>query len=63
MSVKNNKGVAAQALLEMDSIVSAIKEESKKTLGSMLNEAVKDALRESVEDEEESSSSFEVDDN
>ena len=53
MSVKNNKGVAAQALLEMDSIVSAIKEESKKTLGSMLNEAVKDALRESVEDEEE----------
>ena len=37
MSVKNNKSVAAQALLEMDSIVSAIKEESKKTLGGMLN--------------------------
>ena len=53
MSVKNNKGVAAQALLEMDSIVSAIKEESKKTLGGMLNEAVKNALRESVEDDEE----------
>ena len=53
MSVKNNKGVAAQALLEMDSIVSAIKEESKKTLGSMLNEAVKNALRESVEEEED----------
>ena len=53
MSVKNNKGVAAQALLEMDSIVSAIKEESKKTLGSMLNEAVKSALRESVEDDDE----------
>lgn len=52
MSVKNNKGVAAQALLEMDSIVSAIKEESKKTLGGMLNEAVKNALRESVEDDE-----------
>ena len=53
MSVKNNKGVAAQALLEMDSIVSAIKEESKKTLGGMLNEAVKNALRESVEDDDE----------
>ena len=38
------KSVAAQALLEMDSIVSALKEESKKTLGNMLNEAVKDAL-------------------
>lgn len=53
MSVKNNKSVAAQALLEMDSIVSAIKEESKKTLGGMLNEAVKNALRESVEDDDE----------
>jgi len=53
MSVKNNKSVAAQALLEMDSIVSAIKEESKKTLGGMLNEAVRKALRESVEDDDE----------
>ena len=52
MSVKNNKSVAAQALLEMDSIVSAIKEESKKTLGGMLNEAVKNALRESVEEDD-----------
>lgn len=49
----NKKSVAAQALLEMDSIVSALKEESKKTLGSMLNEAVKDALRESVEDDDD----------
>ena len=48
-----NKSVAAQALLEMDSIVSALKEESKKTLGGMLNEAVKTALRESVEEEDE----------
>lgn len=49
----NKKSVAAQALLEMDTIVSALKEESKKTLGNMLNEAVKDALRESVEDDDD----------
>ena len=49
----NKKSVAAQALLEMDSIVSAIKEESKKTLGGILNEAVKGALRESIEEEDE----------
>lgn len=53
MSAKNKKSVAAQALLEMDSIVSAIKEESKKTLGGLLTEAVKGALRESVEDDED----------
>lgn len=53
MSVKNNKGVASKALLEMESIVSALKDESKKTLGTMLNEAVKSALRESVEEDYE----------
>ena len=57
----NKKSVAAQALLEMDSIVSALKEESKKTLGNMLNEAVKDALRESVEDDDDKD--YEVIDN
>lgn len=62
MSVKNNKSVASQALLEMDSIVSAIKEESKKTLGTMLNEAVKAALRESVEDDDEEKDYEVVDD-
>ena len=53
MSAKNKKSVAAQALLEMDSIVSAIKEESKKTLGGLLTEAVKGALRESVEEDDD----------
>lgn len=53
MSVKNNKSVATQALLEMDTIVSAIKDESKKTLGNMLNEAVKKALRERAEGDDE----------
>ena len=47
------KSVAAQALLDMDTIVAALKEESKKTLGGILNESVKSALRESVEDDEE----------
>jgi len=58
----NKKSVAAQALLEMDSIVSALKEESKKTLGSMLNEAVKDALREGVEEDDEEKDYEVVDD-
>ena len=58
----NKKSVAAQALLEMDSIVSALKEESKKTLGSMLNEAVKDALREGVEEDDDEKDYEVVDD-
>ena len=53
MSTTNKKSLSAQALLEMDSIVSAIKEESKKTIGGLLTEAVKDALREGVEDEDD----------
>jgi len=48
---KNN--VASEALLEMNTIVSAIKEESKNSLKSMLSEAVKDALRESCDEEDE----------
>lgn len=53
MNATNKKGVAAQALMEMDEIVSAIKEESKKSLSTMLSEAVKGAIRESVEDDDE----------
>lgn len=52
MSTKN-KSVAAQALLEMDSITSAIKEESKKSIKNLLKESVAQALRESCENEEE----------
>ena len=40
MSTKNKKSVASQALLEMDAITSAIKEESKNTLNTLLAEAV-----------------------
>ena len=51
MSVKN-KNIASQALLEMDAITSAIKEESKKSINLLLAEAVKSALRESCNEEE-----------
>lgn len=52
MSTKN-KSVATQALLEMDSITSAIKEESKKSIKNLLKESVAQALRESCENEED----------
>lgn len=52
MSTKN-KSIASQALLEMDAITSAIKEESKKSLNTLLSEAVKKALRESCNEEDD----------
>ena len=52
MSTKN-KNIASQALLEMDAITSAIKEESKKSMKSLLSEAVKTALRESCDEEDD----------
>jgi hypothetical protein len=53
MSTKNNKSVVSQALLEMDAITSAIKEESKNTLNTFLAEAVRNVLREGCEEEDE----------
>lgn len=53
MSTKNKKSVASQALLDMDALTSAIKEESKKSLNTLLSEAVKNALREECEDEDD----------
>ena len=52
MSV-NKKSISSQALVEMDKIKSAIKEESKNTIKAMLSEAVKNALRESIEDDDD----------
>ena len=52
MATNNKKSFASKALLEMDDITSAIKEESKKSLSSFLNEAVKNALRESCNGED-----------
>ena len=53
MSTKNNKNLATEALLEMEQITSAIKEESKKSINVLLAEAVKDALRNTCNEEED----------
>jgi len=52
MSV-NKKSISSQALLEMNEIKNAIKEESKNTIKAMLSEAVKDAIRESIDDDDD----------
>lgn len=52
MSV-NKKSITSQALKEMDAIKNAIKEESKNTIKAMLSEAVKNALRESIDDDDD----------
>ena len=53
MSTNNKKSTLTQALLEMEEITSAIKEESKKSLNALLSEAVRDAIRESCNEDEE----------
>lgn len=62
MSTNNKNNVASQALLEMDNITSAIKEESKKSLGMLLTEAVKNAIRENCneENDDEEDDDYEV---
>ena len=49
----NKKSTASQALLDMDNIIAAIKEESKKSLGTMLNEAVRDVIREECNEDDD----------
>ena len=61
MSVKK-KSISAQALMEMKDITNAIKEESKETLKAMLSEAVKDVLRESIDDDDDDMEIFDGDD-
>ena len=53
MSNHTKKTIAQKALLEMDNITAALKEESKKSLNTLLSEAVKTALREECEDDED----------
>ena len=53
MSTNNKKSTLTQALLEMEEITSAIKEESKKSLNALLSEAVRDAIRKSCNEAEE----------
>lgn len=52
MSTNNKKSTLTQALLEMEEITSAIKEESKKSLNALLSEAVRDAIRESCNEDD-----------
>jgi hypothetical protein len=53
MSVNNKKNLAKEALLELEQIKGAIKEESKDALKSLLAETVKDVIRESIDDEDD----------
>lgn len=62
MSTKNKKSTLTQALLEMEEITSAIKEESKKSLNALLSEAVRDAIREGCNEEDEEDAYEVVDD-
>ena len=60
MSTKKNKSVVSQALLEMDEITTAIKEESKKSISNLLSEAVVKAIRESCNEDDEND--YEIED-
>ena len=62
MSTNNKKSTLTQALLEMEEITSAIKKESKKSLNALLSEAVRDAIREGCNEEDEEDE-YEVVDN
>ena len=53
MSTKTKNSVAAEALMEMDKIKATIKEESKSTIDSLLKEAVKDYMRDSIDGDDE----------
>lgn len=61
MSTKTNKkNVAADALLEMENIKSAIKEESKNTISALLKEEVKNYLREAIDDDDDDEKDYEI---
>lgn len=60
MSNQNKNTIASQALLDMDKITAALKEESQKTLNMLLSEAVKTALREECEEDDDKE--YEVED-
>ena len=53
MANKNKNSVAADALMEMDAIKAAIKEESKSTIQSLLKESVKDFMHNEIEGDDE----------
>lgn len=53
MTNKNKNAIASQALMEMETIKEAIKKESENSLKTMLGEAVKKALREGCNEEDD----------
>lgn len=53
MSNQDKNTIAKKALIDMDNITAALKEESKKSLNTLLSEAVKTALREECEDDDD----------
>jgi len=53
MTTKNKKSIASQALMEMESIKEAIKNEKDNSLKALLGEAVKKALREGCDEEKD----------
>lgn len=61
---KNNKKTVSEALLEMDKVSKALKEESKATLSSLLSEAIKEYLNEEIgaDDEEEKDDEYSIED-
>ena len=50
---KENKNIVKEALLEMQNIQNAIKNESTNTIKELLGEAVKDAIRDSISNSED----------
>jgi hypothetical protein len=50
---QNKKDVIAEALTDIENIKNTIKAESKNTISTLLKEEVKNALRESIEDDDD----------
>lgn len=53
MSSVKDKNIVSEAMLDMENIRKAIKEESKQTIANLLNETVKNSIREAIEDDDE----------
>lgn len=52
-TTKKNKTNISETLLEMDKLTKAIKEESRETISQLLSEAVRGAINEAIEDDED----------
>ncbi len=52
MSSVKDKNIVSEAMIDMENIKKAIKEESKQTIANLLNETVKNSIREAIEDDE-----------